>query len=167
MCSLILQMLATCVRLRAGGAAATTAALPALLPPTAAAGPAAAAPRGQPQQQQRGLHNIYALKNKRNASSALPEPKQPARTALYDFHVERQGKMVPFAGYVLPVQYGSVGIADSHLHTRRQGCASLFDVSHMLQTEVRGRDRHLLMESLTTADVRVSTHRRQDCDKTT
>lgn len=59
-----------------------------------------------------------------------------AKTALYDFHVENGGKMVNFAGYSLPVQYGDHGIVKSHLFTRSH--ASLFDVSHMLQTEVRG-----------------------------
>ena len=40
------------------------------------------------------------------------------KTCLYDFHVKNQGKMVDFAGYLLPIQYGSEGIAASHLHTR-------------------------------------------------
>lgn len=58
------------------------------------------------------------------------------KTALYNFHVANQGKMVNFAGYLLPVQYGDMGITASHLHTRKS--ASIFDVSHMLQTYVRG-----------------------------
>jgi len=43
--------------------------------------------------------------------------------------------MVPFAGYHLPVQYkmDNGGVSNEHLHTRREGCASLFDVSHMGQ----------------------------------
>jgi aminomethyltransferase len=49
------------------------------------------------------------------------------------------------------VSYGAEGIAASHLHTR-QHC-SVFDVSHMMQTEVRGRDRLPFLESLTTADL--------------
>ena len=40
--------------------------------------------------------------------------------------------MVPFAGYDMPVQYANMGVLQSHLHTREK--ASLFDVSHMLQT---------------------------------
>lgn len=51
------------------------------------------------------------------------------KTALYDFHVSRGGKVVNFAGYALPVQYSDMSIANSHLHTRKAGCASLFDVS--------------------------------------
>jgi aminomethyltransferase len=52
---------------------------------------------------------------------------------------------------VCQVSYGSEGIAASHLHTR-QHC-SVFDVSHMMQTEVRGRDRLAFLESITTADL--------------
>jgi len=49
------------------------------------------------------------------------------------------------------VSYGAEGIAASHMHTRRH--CSLFDVSHMMQTEVRGRDRLAFLESVTTADL--------------
>ena len=49
------------------------------------------------------------------------------------------------------VSYGAEGIAASHLHTR-QHC-SVFDVSHMMQTEVRGRDRLPFLESVTTVDL--------------
>lgn len=73
------------------------------------------------------------------------------RTVLYDFHVRHGGKMVPFAGYEMPVQYGSMGIAVSHLHTRKQ--ASLFDVSHMLQSKLHGEDRVKFVESLVVSDI--------------
>merc|ERR1719370_530922 len=59
--------------------------------------------------------------------------------------------MVDFAGYRLPVQYSDLGISASHLHTRMH--CSLFDVSHMLQSKVHGKDRIGFMESLTVADV--------------
>lgn len=49
------------------------------------------------------------------SKDANPEPK---KTCLYDFHVVNGGKMVDFAGYLMPVQYGKEGIAASHLHTR-------------------------------------------------
>ena len=64
------------------------------------------------------------------------------KTCLYDFHVENGGKMVEFAGYSMPVEYSSVGIIQSHLHTRKQ--SSIFDVSHMLQTIVHGKVRKLI-----------------------
>lgn len=79
------------------------------------------------------------------------EAVEHRKTSLYDFHVALQGKMVPFGGYLLPVSYGSEGIAASHVHTRQH--SSLFDVSHMMQTEVRGRDRLAFLESITTADL--------------
>lgn len=53
------------------------------------------------------------------------------RTPLYDLHIDMGGKMVPFAGYDMPVQYTSMGVMKEHLHTRTH--AGLFDVSHMGQ----------------------------------
>ncbi|XP_008497248.2 aminomethyltransferase, mitochondrial [Calypte anna] len=58
--------------------------------------------------------------------------------------------MVPFAGWSMPLHYGE-GHLQSHLHTRRH--CSLFDVSHMLQTRVYGRDRVRFMESLVVGDI--------------
>ncbi len=52
------------------------------------------------------------------------------RTPLYDLHVESDGKMVPFAGYEMPVQY-ALGVMKEHNWTRER--AGLFDVSHMGQ----------------------------------
>ncbi|TDK52133.1 glycine cleavage system aminomethyltransferase GcvT [Antarcticimicrobium luteum] len=57
------------------------------------------------------------------------------RTPLYDLHVELGGRMVPFAGYEMPVQYPA-GIMAEHTHTRSK--AGLFDVSHMGQVILRG-----------------------------
>ncbi|HEY6577938.1 MAG TPA: glycine cleavage system aminomethyltransferase GcvT, partial [Rhizomicrobium sp.] len=65
--------------------------------------------------------------------------------------VELGGKMVPFAGYELPVHYQS-GILKEHLHTRAE--AGLFDVSHMGQATLSGGDPAAALESLTPADVR-------------
>ncbi|SFP77039.1 glycine cleavage system aminomethyltransferase GcvT [Tranquillimonas alkanivorans] len=56
------------------------------------------------------------------------------RTVLYDLHVSLKAKMVPFAGYEMPVQY-SLGVMKEHLHTR--SAAGLFDVSHMGQVILR------------------------------
>ncbi|NXA56939.1 GCST protein, partial [Nothocercus julius] len=58
--------------------------------------------------------------------------------------------MVPFAGWSLPAHHGRGHLA-SHLHTRRH--CSLFDVSHMLQSRVYGRDRVKFMESLVVGDI--------------
>lgn len=62
----------------------------------------------------------------------MPDAK---RTPLYDFHVKNGGKIVPFAGYELPVQY-PMGVMEEHHHTRR--AAGLFDVSHMGQIRLTG-----------------------------
>nr|KAF6335423.1 hypothetical protein mPipKuh1_008102 [Pipistrellus kuhlii] len=72
------------------------------------------------------------------------------RTPLHDFHLAHGGRLVAFAGWRLPLQYRD-GHVDSHLHTRRH--CSLFDVSHMLQTKILGRDRVKLMESLVVGDI--------------
>ena len=74
------------------------------------------------------------------------------KTCLHDFHVEHGGKMVGFAGFSMPLQYGSEGIIQSHKHTRTS--ASIFDVSHMLQTKIHGKDAAALVESITVADIR-------------
>ncbi len=51
-------------------------------------------------------------------ASRFMSSAQPKKTCLYDFHVAQKGKIVDFAGYLLPIQYGKEGIAASHLHTR-------------------------------------------------
>ncbi|XP_065176201.1 aminomethyltransferase, mitochondrial-like [Sycon ciliatum] len=73
------------------------------------------------------------------------------RTALYDFHASNGGKFVDFAGWQMPALYGSFTPLQSVTHTRQH--ASLFDVSHMLQWELRGRDSAQCLESLCTTDV--------------
>ncbi|MCI2394246.1 glycine cleavage system aminomethyltransferase GcvT [Aliiroseovarius sediminis] len=65
------------------------------------------------------------------------------RTCLYDLHQELGAKMVPFAGYEMPVQY-PLGVMKEHLHTRSH--AGLFDVSHMGQVIVRGENPALSLE---------------------
>ena len=77
------------------------------------------------------------------------------RTPLFDLHLAHGGKMVPFAGYELPVQYAA-GVLKEHVHTRQ--AAGLFDVSHMGQVELRAKsgdqaDVALALERLVPADV--------------
>jgi aminomethyltransferase len=79
------------------------------------------------------------------------QPSQSAaRTPLYALHVELGAKMVPFAGYDMPVQYPA-GILAEHNHTR--AAAGLFDVSHMGQVAIRGDDRVVGLEELVPGDV--------------
>ncbi len=59
------------------------------------------------------------------------------RTPLYSLHQSLGARMVPFAGYEMPVQYPA-GILAEHLHTRAR--AGLFDVSHMGQLRLTGSD---------------------------
>src|SRR5712692_2956273 len=58
------------------------------------------------------------------------------RTALHHLHVELGARLLPFAGYEMPINFPS-GILKEHLHTR--AAAGLFDVSHMGQLAVRAR----------------------------
>jgi len=71
-------------------------------------------------------------------------------TPLHELHVELGAKMVPFAGYQMPVQY-SEGIIQEHLHTRHQ--AGLFDVSHMGQIRVTGPTAEACLERLMPVDL--------------
>ena len=70
------------------------------------------------------------------------------RTFLYDLHRELGAKMVPFAGYEMPVQY-PMGVMGEHLHSRAK--AGLFDVSHMGQVILRAPAEAL--EALVPVDV--------------
>jgi aminomethyltransferase len=72
------------------------------------------------------------------------------RTPLYELHRARGAKMVPFAGYEMPVQYPT-GIIAEHLHTRAH--AGLFDVSHMGQIRVHGAEAALALEALVPGDL--------------
>ena len=76
------------------------------------------------------------------------------RTPLYRLHLDLGGRMVPFAGYEMPVQYPS-GILKEHLHVR--AAAGLFDVSHMGQFEIRsrtgGEDAARALESIVPMDI--------------
>lgn len=72
------------------------------------------------------------------------------RTPLHALHQELGARLVPFAGYELPVQYPA-GLMAEHHHTREQ--ASLFDVSHMGQLFISGEGASLALESLMPVDV--------------
>ena len=65
------------------------------------------------------------------------------RTILHPLHVELGAKLVPFAGYAMPVQY-PMGVLREHLHTRAQ--AGLFDVSHMGQVILRPKSDMAALE---------------------
>ena len=78
----------------------------------------------------------------------MTEPATPpplARTPLHALHRELGARMVPFAGYEMPVQYPG-GIIKEHLHTR--SAAGLFDISHMGQVRLAGVHAAAALESL-------------------
>jgi len=79
-----------------------------------------------------------------------PVSEKLLRTPLHDLHVRLGARMVPFAGYEMPVQY-PLGVLKEHLHTRAQ--AGLFDVSHMGQVELHGPDAAKALETLVPVDV--------------
>ncbi|PKY06005.1 glycine cleavage system T protein [Aspergillus campestris IBT 28561] len=82
-------------------------------------------PWGAPALSQQGAVRHYA------------SPSTPLRkTQLYDLHVAHGGKMVPFGGFSMPLQYSDLSHVESHMWTREK--ASVFDVSHMVQHQLSG-----------------------------
>jgi aminomethyltransferase len=80
--------------------------------------------------------------------AVIAEPLR--RTPLHSLHQALGARMVPFAGYEMPVQYPS-GIIAEHLHTR--AAAGLFDVSHMGQLRLIGADPAAALETLVPGDI--------------
>jgi aminomethyltransferase len=83
----------------------------------------------------------------RLTAPATPEPRT---TPLHALHLELGARMVPFAGYSMPVQYPT-GLMAEHHHTRN--AAGLFDVSHMGQLRLEGPDAAAAFETLVPVDV--------------
>ena len=74
------------------------------------------------------------------------------KTELYSFHIANGGKMVPFAGYDMPVQY-SEGIIKEHQHVR--SAVGIFDVSHMGQFSIFGNENdYLALEKIVPIDLK-------------
>lgn len=77
------------------------------------------------------LASVYSNNSARIHTSlriqSASSSNEPKKTVLYDFHVKNGGKIVDFAGWLMPVQYKDLGIQESHLHTRSK--CSLFDVN--------------------------------------
>ena len=81
---------------------------------------------------------------------AAPEATALARTPLHALHVELGARMVPFAGYDMPVQYPAGILAE---HTACRTAAALFDVSHMGQLRLEGEDAAAALETLVPMDI--------------
>jgi aminomethyltransferase len=89
------------------------------------------------------------------ADAAINQDAALKHTPLHALHVELGARMVPFAGYAMPVQY-PLGVLKEHLHTR--AAAGLFDVSHMGQIVLRAKsgnieDAALALERLVPVDI--------------
>jgi aminomethyltransferase len=85
-----------------------------------------------------------------DSNSASSAPQTLLKTPLHALHTELGARMVPFAGYSMPVQFPA-GLMAEHQHTRN--AAGLFDVSHMGQLRLLGADAAAALESLIPVDV--------------
>ncbi|KAL4976402.1 hypothetical protein BDW66DRAFT_135379 [Aspergillus desertorum] len=84
----------------------------------------------------RSIARILPIANGARYASSAATSGSLRQTPLYDLHVANGAKMVPFAGYSMPLQYSDLSHVESHKWTREK--ASLFDVSHMVQHRLNG-----------------------------
>jgi aminomethyltransferase len=90
-------------------------------------------------------------------ASTAESASELRKTPLYDLHLANGGKMVPFGGFSMPVQYSNLSVSASHHFTRSH--ASLFDVSHMVQHRFSGPGATAFLEKVTPASIaRLGTH---------
>ncbi len=98
-----------------------------------------------------GVNNFHTIQKSDLPAfnwSKAPETKLN-RTPLYDWHIKHNGKIVPFAGWEMPVWYSSV--VDEHIATRKT--AGLFDVTHMGVYQVEGKDALAFLDSVCGNDI--------------
>ncbi len=81
---------------------------------------------------------------------AAPTQTSLRQTALHERHRAAGAKLVPFAGWEMPIQYA--GIREEHLAVRRE--VGVFDVSHMGQVEIRGPQSHAFLQRMLSNDLR-------------
>lgn len=81
--------------------------------------------------------------------SEAPQVQEPKRTPLYEKHIEANGKMVDFAGWEMPINYGSQ--VQEHKQVRED--AGMFDVSHMVVLDLIGKDSKAFLQYLLANDV--------------
>ena len=126
------------------------AGVPLVPPRTAACRPAADARNGsRPTGADVSLTAIPADPKPQHRASMADATQTLRRTPLHDEHLRLNAKMVPFAGYEMPVQYPT-GITAEHNAVR--SAAGLFDVSHMGEFEVRGERALDFVQHVTTND---------------
>ena len=73
------------------------------------------------------------------------------KTSLYEKHIENNAKMVPFAGFIMPVQYEGVNI--EHLGVRNG--VGIFDVSHMGEFFINGKNSLQMLNYLCTNNIEI------------
>jgi len=98
-----------------------------------------------------GINQLDAKTREALPDFKWDEPADPPlqRTPIYDAHKELGGKLIPFAGWEMPVWYSSV--VEEHLATRQ--AAGLFDVAHMGAYDVRGEDAASFLDTVCGNDV--------------
>src|ERR1700674_2806192 len=97
----------------------------------------------------RGTPAAYGFVRRRHNRKVARDTRTLLHTPLYDEHVRLGARMVPFAGWEMPVQYA--GVIDEHSAVR--GRAGMFDVSHTGRFEVRGPDSSRFLRYLCTWDM--------------
>jgi len=90
---------------------------------------------------------MFRVANKKFYSTASTLLKTP----LHEAHIELGGKMVPYAGFEMPVLYKDQSHIQSHNWVRSK--VGLFDVSHMLQHRIEGKDAQALLQKITPIDL--------------
>ncbi|KAH8599058.1 hypothetical protein B0O99DRAFT_683778 [Bisporella sp. PMI_857] len=115
--------------------------------------PSSQASRHPPQESQ-SLKRIYCSVRHASSSATASDLR---KTPLYDLHVANGATMVPFGGFLMPVQYSSLGVGASHHFTRSH--ASLFDVSHMVQHYISGPGANAFLEKITPASIKTLKNR--------
>ncbi|ORX40541.1 glycine cleavage system T protein [Kockovaella imperatae] len=92
------------------------------------------------------LRQATRLISRRGIASTAARWQDLRKTPLYEFHVSQSAKMVPFAGFSMPLSYGDIGQVAAHNHVRT--AAGIFDVSHMLQHRFTGDSAEAFLMSL-------------------
>lgn len=77
--------------------------------------------------------------------------KKEKRTCLYDKHISLGATMVTFGGFDMPLLYQNAGIAPEHMAVREH--VGLFDVSHMGEVTVKGKDAERYVQHIFTNDI--------------
>lgn len=103
----------------------------------------------------RVIPTLFAINNRTKATTTAlltrqNKPDMFKQTPLYNLHLDLGAKMVPFAGYLMPLQYGK-GMLHEHLHCRSH--AGFFDISHMGQCLILGDDAVHGLEQLAPGDI--------------